>query len=65
MLDARSSLEGCYEVLQDQLAGIDCGWEDFLWAVQVGGKQLTACACVGLCRPVTAFQAMHMPRGDD
>lgn len=36
VLGARESLEGCFEVLQPQLAAIDCTWEDFLWAVQVG-----------------------------
>jgi hypothetical protein len=35
VLGARESLEGCFEVLQPQLADIDCSWQDFLWAVQV------------------------------
>lgn len=34
-MGARESLEGCFEVLQPQLAEIDCSWQDFLWAVQV------------------------------
>jgi hypothetical protein len=36
VLDVRASLEGCYELLQPELAAIGCGWGDFLWAVQVG-----------------------------
>lgn len=35
VMGARESLEGCFEVLQPQLASINCNWQDFLWAVQV------------------------------
>ncbi len=34
-MGARESLEGCFEVVQPQLAEIGCTWVDFLWAVQV------------------------------
>lgn len=49
---ARESLEGCFEVLQPQLADIGATWQDFLWAVQVitqPHKQLKAAVhCAGL-----------------
>lgn len=34
-MGARESLEGCFEVLQPDLAAIGATWVDFLWAVQV------------------------------
>ncbi|KAF6251907.1 hypothetical protein COO60DRAFT_577679 [Scenedesmus sp. NREL 46B-D3] len=35
ILNMRACLEDCYAELEPQLQQIDCGWSDFLWAVQV------------------------------
>jgi hypothetical protein len=35
ILNMRECLEDCYVELEQQLQQIDCGWSDFLWAVQV------------------------------
>jgi hypothetical protein len=47
VLGARESLEGCFEVLQPQLAEIGCTWDDFLWAVQVCMPAAQSLLCVG------------------
>jgi hypothetical protein len=35
ILNMRACLEDCYAELEQQLQQIECGWDDFLWAVQV------------------------------
>uniref|UniRef100_A0A383V998 SET domain-containing protein n=1 Tax=Tetradesmus obliquus TaxID=3088 RepID=A0A383V998_TETOB len=35
VLNMRACLEDCYCEMEQQLQQIDCGWQDFLWAVQV------------------------------
>jgi hypothetical protein len=49
VLGARESLEGCFEVLQPQLADMGCDWQDFLWAVQVRQQQAAAQQRLGRC----------------
>lgn len=36
VMNMRICLEDCYEELQQELSEMNCGWQDFMWAVQVG-----------------------------
>lgn len=61
VLNMRACLEHCYSELQQQLEEICCGWQDFLWAVQVGSNRHfsergAAAATVGTAAVVQAVK---------
>lgn len=58
-MGARESLEGCFEVLQPQLADIGATWQDFLWAVQVWDRDTSSSM---LHRHLTACTRQHAMR---
>jgi hypothetical protein len=48
----RTCLEGCFDELRPQLEVLGCGWQDFLWAVQVR-------ICAGSTVAFTGSTGMH------